>query len=105
MAEIITGDGTPLLDREILEGTKPFEPTNPLADVEAQNKALVDEIRALGGQIPPVLLIHLQLDTLINLLLPEGGTLRQVFDFEVEHRMTAVLTELKAQVLRERLKV
>lgn len=102
MGEIINMDGTPFLDKDILEGNAP---TNPLADVEARNKALVDEIRALGGQIPPMLIVHLQLDTLINLLLPEGSTLRSVYDFEVEHRMTAVLEELKAQVLRERLKV
>ena len=79
--------------------------TSPMSEVEAHNRALIDEIHRLGAQVPPIMLVHLQLDVLVNLLFPPNSTLRQVFDYEVESRLGPILEELKAAIVRDRLKV
>jgi hypothetical protein len=80
-------------------------PESPLAAIEARNRALIDEIHALGADVPPMLLIHLQLDVLVELVFPSNTMLREVYNYEVEGRLTAILEEYKSAVLRKKLEV
>jgi hypothetical protein len=74
-----------------------------LSIIETRNRALIDEIHALGGQIPPVLLQQVQIDMLTDLLWPQGSPTRKLHDLMLEDRLTGVLEQLKQATIRGRL--
>jgi hypothetical protein len=71
--------------------------------IEATNRALIDEIHALGGQIPPVVIQQVQLDMLTDMLWPQGSPTRKLYDLMLEDRLTGVLEALKQATIRGRL--
>lgn len=81
------------------------EAPNPVVQLVERNRALIDEIHALGGDIPPIVLFQVQLDALIDLLLPQGAPFREVFNVTVEDRLTQVFEHVKSQVIRQRLTI
>jgi hypothetical protein len=71
--------------------------------IEAKNRALIDEIHALGGHIPTALLQQVQIDMLVDLLWPQGSPTRKLYDLMLEDRLTGVLEQLKQATIRGRL--
>lgn len=84
-------------------GSEPVEVVGAEDAIVAANRALIDEIHALGGNIPPSILLQVQLDMLIDLVYPQGSPVRKLYDLMVEDRLTGVFEHIKSQVVRERL--
>lgn len=98
MPEIVDlGAEAPEEDLEVIESP------DPQSVVESRNRALIDEIHALGAQVPPLLLQQVQLDMLIDFVYPQGTPTRKLFDLMIEDRLTDVLEHVKQQVVRDRL--
>lgn len=71
---------------------------SPLDMMIERNKAMIGELRAMGHDLDPRAVIQLQLDVLIDLLLPEGGAFRTIFDQMIEMNMGGMLAQAKAAV-------
>lgn len=74
-----------------------------LADLRAQNQAIVDELGRHDTGVDPSVYLQVWLQTLVDLLLPPGGPFRHLYDLQVEIGVNRQLTDARDGINRRKL--
>lgn len=81
------------------------EQYDPLTDIQGQNAELVKQLAMRGRHLDPDDQLAVAIQTLIDLLLPQGGPYRHIYEMQRELRLNGVLKGALDQVMKEALQI
>jgi len=76
---------------------------SPLTQLREQNRTALEELSRAGAAPNPVMLLQLRIDVFIDLMAPEGGALREVFETFFEQNVAGFLDTVQKDFTRSKL--
>ena len=76
---------------------------DPLVRLREQNEELGNQLTLNGMGLDPSLAGRISLDVLLDLLMPEGGPLRHLYNVQREMTLNGVLQEVVGDIARNKL--
>jgi len=90
-------DAIPVRESDNVVPLREDQPSSPTEMMERANEELLAQLAEIGASVPDTVMLQMQLHTMVELLFPEGGDFRDVYNYALEVNMNRFLTTVLPQ--------